>query len=447
MTRNTRFATAAALLLGSVSAFAQSATEAPRIDPSTPPESSPVLVDRIVAIVDEEPILQSDLQAEVETYRFEAQTFGRAMQESPDQIRAKMLDRLVEARLLIAQAKVDGVLLEPDMLEEAVAEDIQGLLDRYGSLNELERDLANYGMDMEDLRSRQRELNRLRFYTSRMMERYIRPRIEIREGDLRDYFEQNASVLPAQADTVGFLSVLVAPRPSEERRSALEAKLEQVQAELDAGADFAALARKYSQGPMAASGGELPAFGRGELFDPRLEEQAWGLEVGSVTQPIFTDRGVHLLKIEARDEQVHLRQIMFTVQLEDADRDAAQAVGEQLAEQARSGQSLAELARSRATDSPAALSAQEMPLIPLDQLSPEIAAALQDLRVGEAAGPLPGEAGWFVFQMRERREGRQLGYDDLVDQIRGIVTQQKMESELERFIGGLRDRFYIEIKA
>jgi parvulin-like peptidyl-prolyl isomerase len=198
---------------------------------------------------------------------------------------------------------------------------------------------------------------------------------------------------------------------------------------------------------MAASGGELPAFGRGELFDPRLEEQAWGLEVGSVTQPIFTDRGVHLLKIEARDEQVHLRQIMFTVQLEDADRDAAQAVGEQLAEQARSGQSLAELARSRATDSPAALSAQEMPLIPLDQLSPEIAAALQDLRVGEAAGPLPGEAGWFVFQMRERREGRQLGYDDLVDQIRGIVTQQKMESELERFIGGLRDRFYIEIKA
>ena len=447
MTRLSEFAICTALLLGSGVAFAQTATDAPRIDPSNPPESSAVLVDRIVAIVDEEPVLLSDLQAEIETYRFEAQTFGRDIEESPVEIRAMMLDRLIEARLLIAQAKVDGVLLEPDVLEQAVAGDIEGLLERYKSLDELERDLANYGMDMEDLRSRQRELNRLRFYTSRMMERYVRPRVEVREADLRSYFEANASSLPAQVDTVGFLSVLVAPRPSEDRRKILEAKLEDVLEKLDAGFDFAELAVEYSEGPMAASGGELPPFGRGELFDPRLEEQAWGLEIGGVTQPIYTDRGVHLLRIEARDERVHLRQIMFSVQLEDADRDAALTVAQQLAEAAGSGQSLAELARSRATDSPAAISAQEMPPIPLDQLSPEIASALQGLAVGEVAGPLPGEAGWFVLQTGERRVGRQLSYDDVVEQIRGIVTQTKMQTELQSFLSGLRDRFYIEIKA
>lgn len=443
----TRMAVWLPLLLCSGVALAQNTQEAPRSDPSYPPESSPVLVDRIVAIVDEEPILQSDLQAEIETYRFEAQTFGREISENAQEIQRLMMERLVEARLLIAQAKVDGVILEPEALEQAVAGDIQRLLDRYGSLKALEQDLANYNMNMDDLRSRQRELNRLRFYTSTMMERYIRPRVEVRDADLEQYFEENRDAMPAYPDTVGFLSVLVAPQPSEERRRELEAKLSAIRGGLAEGRDFAELAREYSQGPMASAGGELPPFGRGELFDPRLEEQAWGLEVGSVTEPIFTDRGVHLLKIESRGDKVQLRQIMLLVEINDADRDAARSEADEIAALSAGGQSLAELASSRANTAAAALSAQEMPALPADQLSPQIAGALEGLEPGQTAGPLPGEAGWFVFQLTEKRPGRELGYDDVVEQIRGAVTQEKMEAELKSFIAGLKDRFYIEIKA
>jgi len=413
-----------------------------------PSEGGPILVDRIVAIVDEEPILLSDLQAEVETYRFESQNLGQSLDESPAEIREKMLDRLIEARLLIAQAKVDGVVLEQEMLERAVGEDVQRLIDRYGTVTALERDLANYGMTLDDFKSRQRELNRVRFYTAQMMRRYVAPEVEVRESDVRAYYDENSDQIPSQPDTVTILSVQVSPKPDSERQEALRRQIAAAQAALQAGRPFEEVAKEMSDGPMAQQGGLLPAFKKGELFDPRLETQAWEMPIGSVSDPISTGRGVHLLQVvERTDELVTLRQIMFEVELSDADREAARNEAQSLAFSARSGQDLAELVRSRAGESSATISAEILGPLSLNSLNPATAEAVQALAVGGVAGPIDARPAWFVLQLKDRVQGRELGYEDVSTQLRSLVEQQRMQEELQIFLAELRQRFYIDVKS
>lgn len=199
---------------------------------------------------------------------------------------------------------------------------------------------------------------------------------------------------------------------------------------------------------MAQQGGLLPAFRRGELFDPRLESQAWQLPVGTVSEPITTGRGVHLLQVAERTEElVTLRQIMFEVELSDADRDAARTLAQSLAFSARSGQDLTELVRTRAADASATISAEILGPIPIDQLSPATVQAIQALPVGGVAGPIDAQPSWFVLQLQQRVDGSELSYEDVADQLRSLVEQQRMQEELQIFLADLRQRFYIDIKS
>ena len=94
---------------------------------------SPRLVDRIVAIVDEEAILLSDLEREIETYHFEMESMGQSVTESDGAVREKMLDRLIEVKLLVAQAKLDGMVLGEEELDRETAQATQRLIDRFGT--------------------------------------------------------------------------------------------------------------------------------------------------------------------------------------------------------------------------------------------------------------------------------------------------------------------------
>src|SRR6056297_832921 len=92
---------------------------------SPPAGGSPQLVDRIVAVVDEEPILLSDLEREIESYLFELQSMGQEPPDDAGAVRQRMLDRLIEVKLMVAQAKRDGLVVGEEELEAGVRQAMQ----------------------------------------------------------------------------------------------------------------------------------------------------------------------------------------------------------------------------------------------------------------------------------------------------------------------------------
>jgi peptidyl-prolyl cis-trans isomerase SurA len=412
------------------------------------PSNSPQLVDRIVAIVDQEPILQSDLELEIQNYIFEARSTHRPLPDDESKIHDEVMDRLIESKLLVAKAKKEGLVIGDDELDAEVDKRMAEVAKRFGGEAKLRAELARSGMTMEDLRLRNREVTRNRLYSMRIVQAFIRPKVEVTDNEVRAYYDEHHDEIPSQPTTVDLAAVLSIPQPGEEASRALQKKLDAVRQGLDAGEDFEALARKYSEGPNASSGGLVGTFSRGDLSNQVLEEAAWSLPVGQVSDPIYTDVGLHLIRVDARDDDhVTLRQIVFRITITDADRQEAEQRAQRVAELARGGQDFAELARNLSDDPESREKGGDLGSFDLDQLNPTIHDAVADLAKGEVSDPVLANEGYYVFKVLDRQDGAVYSFADVQDRLRQLLLNQKLEKELDSYLDDLRQEFYIEIKA
>lgn len=411
------------------------------------PAAAPELVDRIVAMVDEEPILLSDLEREVETFKFEAQAANQPLPQDESTLRADMLERLVQVKLLVAQAKLDGITIGDDELDAAVARAMEDMIERFGTRRDLERELQQAGMTYGDLEARNRELIRNRLYTTRIVATHVRPQVEVREDEVRRYYEEHKDQVPQAPAQVTLANILVVPQPSEEAQRAIRQKLDAIQRELDLGVAFEEVARKHSQDNTAASGGKLGTFAKGDLFNGVLEDAAWAQPVGVVGPPITTEIGVHLLRVDARtDTEVTLSQIMLRLTMTDAEWTRAHERAVEVSRLAREGRDFAELAKNYSDDPTSRDKGGELGVFPEPELSPVFRQALEGLAQGGVAEPVRGAAGWFVLKLVARTAPQAPGYDAVAERLRQVVEEEKIQAELEKFLTGLRTRFYIDLK-
>jgi peptidyl-prolyl cis-trans isomerase SurA len=409
---------------------------------------SPRLVDRIVAIVDEEAILLSDLEREIETYHFELESMGQTVTETDGAVREMMLDRLIEVKLLVAQAKLDGMVIGEDELEREAAQATQRLIDRFGTRSALERELARSGMTYSDLEARNRELVRNRLYTMRMVQRHVRPRVEVRDDEVLAFYEEHKDEVPRANPTVTIANILVVAQPDPSVMEALEARIAEVDAALKRGDSFETVAREFSEGPNASNGGLVGTFGRGDLFSPVVENALWSMSPGQISPPINTELGVHILQLVERDAtSVNFRQILLRIDITEENQQQARGRAAEVVQKARGGQDFATLAMEYSDDPGTREAGGVLGTFPVDQLSAQFQAALRGMQPGEVTDPIEGAAGYFVLKLVDQAEGEAPTYEELEDRMRQAVFDQKLESELEVFLGELRERFYIEVKA
>lgn len=409
---------------------------------------SPRLVDRIVAIVDEEAILLSDLEREIETYHFEMQSAKQPITQSDAEIRQEMLDRLIEVKLLVAQAKLDGMVVGDEELEAETAQATQRLIDRFGTRAALDRELARSGMTFEDLQARNRELVRNRLYTMRMVQRHVRPNVEVRDDEVKAFYEEHRDEVPRQDAKVTIANILVVAQPDTEVMDQIDAKIQDIDAALKRGDSFEQVARDYSEGPNASRGGEVGRFARGDLFSPVIEDALWAMPVGEISPPINTELGIHVLQLVERDATtVNFRQILLRVDISEANQMAARDRAAEVVEKARGGQDFAALATEYSDDPASRENGGLLGTFSADQLSEQFQIALRGMEPGDVTDPIEGSAGYFVLKLLGKAEGEAYSYEELEDRMRSAVFDQKLEAELETFLAGLRDRFYIEIKA
>lgn len=124
---------------------------------------------------------------------------------------------------------------------------------------------------------------------------------QIEEPEIAAFYEQNAQTYFVQEESVHARHILVLAdknAPAEKVAEALK-KIEEVQRHVKKGEDFAALAKKYSEGPSAPAGGDLGSFGRGAMVKP-FEDAAFALEAGQTSDIIRTQFGFHIIKVEEK---------------------------------------------------------------------------------------------------------------------------------------------------
>jgi len=411
--------------------------------------SGPRLVDRIVAIVDEEAILQSDLDREVELYKLEKEYAGEPVPADSPEIRREMLDRLIESKLIIAAAKQADMSVDEAAVEESVQEKINQFIEHFGSLENLRRELNRSGMTLEDYQARMKTQLRDQQYLRLVVGKFIRPNIEVLENEVRDYYLAHLDEMPAEPDSLTIANILVPVQPSVEVRQEIQAKVVEIKAALQSGRSFADVAGEFSEGPNAGRGGVVGVVAPGDLFDPNLDRAVFALSIAEVSDPVVSSMGVHLVRLDSvqDDGRRAISQIFLPIEVAQEDVDAAQTAIVAARTRILDGESFGLVASEVSGDPVSAAKGGVLGTFRLEDLSAQFQTALAEGEVGEVTEPILTPAGWYIFLIQDRITGHMYTYEELNANLRQMVESQKIEEALADYVNGLKKQFFIDEKS
>jgi parvulin-like peptidyl-prolyl isomerase len=251
-----------------------------------------VIVDRIVAVVNDDIVTLSDLNAAFEPYlakineNYKGAEKGKIISEG----RVAVLKRLVDNKLIEQQSKKSGLIIK----EEEVMSIIRGMLkQRNIELADFAKTLEKDGLTFEVYKNETKE----QILRQRLVRREIFSKIVITDEEIGEYYRAHREEYEGK-EAVRFKQILL-PISKEERgqtRDALRRDAEDVRKRIVGAESFDAIAAQYAQGPASQTGGDVGFIEKGQTF-PEVEAAAFGMAVGDVSQVIESPAGFHIIKV------------------------------------------------------------------------------------------------------------------------------------------------------
>ncbi|MCB2146494.1 MAG: SurA N-terminal domain-containing protein [Deltaproteobacteria bacterium] len=253
------------------------------------------VLDRIVAVVNEDIILLSELRDRMEPYAQRIRQQGFDLDKERQMIfkvREEMLNRLVDEKLTDQEIKRNDI-----QVDDA---EIDSTIERIKAANtftdeDLRRFLEQDQMTMEQYRQKIRE----QVLRTRLVNYQVKSKIVITEEEIRAYYDSHPEIYGGKLRYhLRNILMRVPDFSTDAEKQTVREQLQQIQSQIDAGESFADLARTYSQSPAAADGGDIGEFAK-ETLSPQIQAALNGLTPGQATAVLDTDQGFQIFYVEA----------------------------------------------------------------------------------------------------------------------------------------------------
>jgi peptidyl-prolyl cis-trans isomerase SurA len=348
-----------------------------------------MILDRIVAVVGEHRILQSD----IETQYLQNRAQGVSMPGDP---KCWILEGYLSQKLLVNQAKIDSVEISDGTVEMELDGRLQYFISMIGSQEALEE---YFGKSILQIKSDMRESVRENLLT-RQMQGTITADVRVTPSEVRNYFNSlSRDSIPYIDSKIEISQITMYPEIEEEAIFEVKQQLLELRKRILAGEKFSTLAVLYSEGPSAPKGGEIGFMGKGEL-DPAYAKAAFSLKEGGVSTIVESSFGYHIIQlIERREDGVNTRHILMKPRINPESIARTRSKLDSIATLIRTDSISFDLAaRIFSQDKNTAVNGGVMvnPIdnttqFELDDLQPAEFVALRDLKVGEITDPFKSE--------------------------------------------------------
>ncbi len=402
------------------------------------------LVDKILAVVNDDVITQGDLAQELAMVQKQIRARNLAL-PPVDVLRSQVLDRIIYRKLQLQLAENNRIKVDDEAVNRAIQ---RFAADNNMNLSQYRDALQQEGFDFGEYR----EGIRNEMIIGRLQQRQVLNQVVISNQEVEDFLATQ-SLQGNANDEYHLAHILIAVRESstpqeiEERRQHAQTLLNR----LRAGGDFAQTAITESDGQQALEGGDLGWRPLGQvpsLFAPVVT----GMKQGAVSDLIRSPSGFHIVKLlEKRTKsekhiitQSKVRHILVrTSELVSA--SAAQTRLQQLRQRILGGEDFAELARANSEDSTSAVNGGDLGWTSPGNLTPEFEQVMERSKTGQVSEPFASPFGWHILQVTDRRE-----FDNTeqarIEQAREALRMRKVEEQTEVWLQRLRDEAYVEMK-
>lgn len=260
------------------------------VSPEPASSSDPAIPDA-AAMVNDRPIPMSELQTAVHNFVKQNGMDPGNLEVFMGQFGPRILNQLIDSELLFQAAEKGGFQAAEEAVDEAFA--------RYALQEEFLAEMESRGFTESTLRaSISKQMSKQNF-----IEASIVPQAVVPEEKVREAYDQNPQNFSRQEEVrASHILINSAQSDPQEKKDEALKKAREIAAKAKAdGADFAELARTYSEGPSALSGGDLGFFTRRRMVKP-FEESAFSMKVNEVSDPVLTQFGYHIIKVTERKE-------------------------------------------------------------------------------------------------------------------------------------------------
>jgi parvulin-like peptidyl-prolyl isomerase len=424
-------------------------------DPATPATVAGNVrpVDGVVAVVGEKPILWSEVLETIGRERANGANIPTDSAGAVEYART-ILTALIDEEVLLQRAAGDTSIRVADAdLNETVEQQVSQIRTQFPSEQEFLRQLrlAGFGT-LEEYRTFISDQARRAELQRRLVQKYQAEgrmiRVAVSDRDVTEAYERARASpnFPRRPPAVTFRQLVIPTAASPEALAEAKRKADSLVAELRRGADFAQIARRESMDSGSAQqGGDLGWNRRGELV-PAFEQTMFRLPPGQVSQPVLTQYGYHIIKVDrARPAEVKASHILIKPSYAGEDTLKARARADSALALWRAGTPFDSLVR-RFHDSDEEQGSIEP--FPKEQLPPSYREAIGDQPRGSFVGPFGiedrgrGVPKFVVLQVTEVIEAGEFTVDEVRDRLR---QQLQQERSFRRLLDNLKSQTYVRI--
>jgi peptidyl-prolyl cis-trans isomerase SurA len=410
-------------------------------------------LDRIVAVVGSRPILASQIQEEMVQQQAQGQPLptdsaGIAV------LQKQILDRLVELEILVQQAERDTSIKVTDQeVLDQVEQTYQNVRKQFATENEFRDQIrqARFGSVEEWRRwladEQRRQLLAQRLIEAQRQKGKLRP-ITPTDAQMREFWDQNKDQQPKRPATISFRQIVIRPMPDSAARLRAYQRAESLAVALRHGADFASVAKRFSNDTAsAAQGGELGWFRRGVMVK-EFEDIAFRLRPGEISPPVETPFGFHVINVErTQPAEILARHILITPDISQGQIAIAKHLADSLHNAFASGTikiSFDSVAKLYADPQEGKL-AEDVALtdVPPDYnkvFSSDTTLGLKPVIEVGADTPRPK---FVVVEVTDRKPAGDLSFDDVKLKIKQTLGDQLA---IRHYLDQLRRQIYVDIR-
>ncbi len=401
------------------------------------------VLDYIVAVVNDEVIVKTDLQQELQEAEKNLQQQKIAI-PSRQELEKQVLERMIMTTLQLQLAERSGIAVEDNHLNEKLrnlAE--QNQMDLSSFRRQLEREGQNYEKVREKMRSS--------LILERLQQRQVVSRVNVTDREIDNFLANQTQQGTANQEYHLWHILIATPEaPSPEKIEAKRQQANTVLAKLKQGADFQATAVAISDSRQALEGGDLGWLKAGEmpsLFNDIVEQ----MTIGEIQGPLKDASGFHIIKLVGNRgskqnivTQTQVRHILIKTSEFVSEFEAKNRL-ETLKARIEQGDDFTELARANSQDGNSAVQGGLIGWVNPGDLVPEFENVMNNLAPNQLSEPFKSRYGWHIVQVLARRQ-----YDNTEQALRTKaahqIHQRKVEEELQAWLRQLRDEAYVEYR-